>query len=538
VLAVLLLTISAGGLVGCSGPPQVVQIAPARGAGEVPSSQPVQIRFDRAMDRGSVASHFRVVPAVVGVLGWSSDRELSFEHQPFNPSSRYQVVLDPGYRDAAGGANTLRHSWTFVTEAPPALTGSAPAGGERNVDPASTMTLTFSREMDTGTLAGALALSPAAPFSVHADPADPRRVVLAPRSLLQPGSNYTVTLGRDARDVDGNHLGSGATLSFSTGDSRPLHHWIGFIAEPAGSNSASGAGVWVVNEDRIPRQVVGGAVSAFSWSPDGSRLLVRDQDGAWSDQPLAGPATPLGVRADWAGYLANGLGYAFLTGTSLGVLAPDGHLTQVASGVTEAAPAPDGGTIAFVVGGHGAIGRGSEIDAYDVSLRSRYRLQVEPEAVDGLAWSPDQTALAYRIDAGDPLRRQVRVRSLRDGSLTTVAVGSLSRPQWQADRQHIYVTAPVSTPTAVVTRAFRFAIGAQSQPASPRASDGLPADTGVDVTAISPSADGHQVAFVSDAAGPPAVWLMNADGTGLAQLTAYDASTFPFSTRSVAWTPT
>lgn len=534
VLASLLGAAAAALLTGCESPPQVVQIDPARGQANVRSSQPVDIQFDRPMDRASVESHFRIVPAVQGSLRWVSDEELAFDHRPFNPSSQYQVALEPGYRDARGTVNTLRHSWTFVTEAAPVLADSSPGQGDRDVDPASYVTLTFSRQMDLGSVAGAATLSPATSFTVRADPTDPRRVVLVPRSMLDPGKRYSVAISADARDVDGNRLESGGVLLFTTGALRSLHHWVGFIAEPTAGGPS--AGVWVVNENRVPRQLVSGPVTAFTWSPSGSRLLVRGEDGAWTDRPLAGPGISLPIHAGWADYLAPGDGYAFLDGGTLQILRPDGRSLVVATGVGDVATSPDGGTLAFVVTGTGAAGHGSEIDAYDVDLHARYRLQAEPAAVDGLAWSPDGLGLAYRVDPGDPQHRLLRVRSLRDGSVTTVATGPLSPPLWQADRQHLFATAPVATGTGTVTKVFRFAISGPA--ASPRAADGLPPDAGVDVSSLSPSADGHQLAVISEATGLPAVWLMNADGTGLTQLTSYDPEEFPYSCRAVAWTPT
>jgi len=521
-------------LVACESPPQVVQIDPARGEANVRSSQPIDIRFDRPMDRASVQARFRMVPAVQGSVRWVSDEELAFDHRPFNPSSRYEVALEPGYRDARGTVNTLRHSWTFETEAAPVLTDSSPGQGDRNVDPASYLTLTFSRQMDVGSLAGAATLSPATSFTIRGDPTDPRRAVLVPRSMLDPDTRYSMTISGDARDVDGNRLETGGVLSFTTGALRSLHHWVGFIAEPPSAGSS--AGVWVVNENRVPRQLVSEPVTAFTWSPSGSRLLVRGEDGAWTDRPLVGPGTSLPIHAGWADYLAPGDGYAFLEGGTLQILRPDGRSLVVATGVGDAATSPDGGTLAFVVTGTGPTGHGSEIDAYDVDLHARYRLQAEPAAVDGLAWSPDGLGLAYRVDSGDPQHRQLRVRSLRDGSVTTVATGPLSPPLWQADRQHLFATAPVTTGAGTVSKVFRFAIGGSA--ASPRAADGLPPDAAVGVSSLSLSSDGHQLAVVSDAGGLPAVWLMNADGTGLTQLTTYDPDDFPYSCQAVGWTPT
>ncbi|HXM54742.1 MAG TPA: Ig-like domain-containing protein [Candidatus Dormibacteraeota bacterium] len=533
-LAALLAVAAVALLTGCGSPPQVVEIAPQRGAVDVRSNEPVRVRFDRPMDHGSVAAHFRVEPAAQGSLAWTSAGELTFEHAPLSPATQYRVVLDAGYRDAQGMANPLRHSWTFRTESAPNLAGSAPGMGDRDIDPASYISLTFSRQMDPGSLTAAIGLSPAVPFAIHPDGSDPLRVILAPQALLEARTSYTVTVGPGARDIDGNHLGAGSIVSFTTGDFRPLKHWIGFIAEA--TPGTGGAGVWVVNENRLPRPLITNAVSAFTWSPEGSRLLLRSPAGGWTDQPLDGPGTTLPITAEWADFLAPGRGYAFLEQGRLGVLRPDGSQVTVATGVTSASVAPGAVRLAFAVRDVARSDRASEIDGYDTELGTRYRLQTEADPVDGLSWSPDGQSLAYRLLTADTARHQVRVRSLRDGGAAIVATGDVSAPVWQADRQHVFFTASVPSPAGAVTRVFRFAVNDGPHALSPSA--GMPAGQDVQVEQLSPSPDGHQLAFLGDdAAGRPGVWTMNVDGTGVTRLTDADLARFPYDSRDVAWTP-
>jgi Tol biopolymer transport system component len=65
----------------------------------------------------------------------------------------------------------------------------------------------------------------------------------------------------------------------------------------------------------------------------------------------------------------------------------------------------------------------------------------------------------------------------------------------------------------------------------------MPAGQDVRVGSLSPSPDGHQVAFAPDGDGRAGVWEMNADGTGLTQLTDPDPGRFPYSVMGVTWTP-
>ncbi len=516
---------------GCGTPPQIVVIAPERKAIDVRSLEPVRISFDRAMDQQSVATRFHVEPSVRGRLVWEGDRVLSFEHDAFRAATTYRISLDGGYSDRLGRSNGLRHGWAFQTEAAPVLTGSSPAAGEANVDPAAYLGISFSRPMDLTSLARAVSLSPDVRFSLRADPADARRVVVAPESLLEPNRQYTVAVTRDAGDVDGNPLRAGTVLGFSTGGLRSLHHWVTFAAQEAPGSVPSG--IWIVDENRFPRQLVGASVSAYSWSPDGTRLLIRRPDGSWADQPVGELALTLPFRADWAGFLRGG-GYVYRDGGALRMLGRDGQMETIATGVGEAVVAPGGSRIAFTRSGPG----GEEIRAYDVDLHTQYRIQAEARAADGLAWAPDGLALAYRLRNPDPVRSQLRVRSLHgSGPTTTAAIGDVSTPTWQGDSVHLIFNATVGTAAGPLARVFRVpATAAAPEALSPAA--GLPTAGGLDVLAVAPSPDGHQIAFLALAGGRSAVWLMNADGTGLNQLTSFDPAVFPYSCAQLGWTPT
>jgi len=184
-----------------------------------------------------------------------------------------------------------------------------------------------------------------------------------------------------------------------------------------------------------------------------------------------------------------------------------------------------------------AVGAGFEIDAYDVDLHARYRLQAETSTVDQLAWSPDGLAIAYRLQGATPQNSQIRARQLSGAARTqTVATGEVSGPAWQADSRHLVFTASVATSGGTVDRAFRLAVG-DPPPRSLSAGQGLPTGSALSVGQISLSADGHQIAFLAGYQGRAAVWLMNADGTGLTRLSEFGGAGAGYSARAVAWTP-
>ncbi|MDQ6901234.1 MAG: Ig-like domain-containing protein, partial [Candidatus Dormibacteraeota bacterium] len=476
-----------------------------------PTNGHLSVQFDRPMDSASVARHFRLEPQVHGTFSWPSDHEVVFSHETLRPSSRYTVVLDPGYRDRQANATSLRHSWYFDTEEPPRLSGASPGANDAGVDPAAYLSLSFSRAMDVASLNGAVSLSPSLAFQLRQDPADPRRVEIAPSQLLAPDQDYSISVAPTARDVHGNILATGSAIAFRTGQVKSLQHWVGFIATPV--PSGTGEGIWLVNESGFPRPLLAATVAGFQWAPSGDRLLLRSDSGIWSESTLDGSSNPLPFAGRWAAYLDSIGSFALLDGDRLRTWARDGGgYTEVAQRVLQAAVSPSGRQIAFTTPAES----GTAIRLYDVGLKTESLLQAENAAVDGLAWAPDLSALAYRSPATDPDQTRLRVRNLRGGSSQpfTVTTGQMSVPIWQSDSRHLLLTAPVPTKIGLVAKAFRL-LSAPGQSQTLSAASGLPAEPQTSVEQLSPSPDGHQIAFISSTAGLPQVWLMNADGSRL-----------------------
>jgi hypothetical protein len=513
-------------ITACGGnPPQIVDYSPERGARDVSTASPIRVTFDHDVDIQSVESRLHLVPATAGTLVWTNARQLAYEHPTLAPNTTYQVVLEAGYKDPEGNTALLRHHWSFLTEGPPSLAGSAPGNGEPGVDPAAYLVLNFSRDMNGASLRSAITIAPSAPFSVRLDPADGRRANIAPATLLQANTTYTIAITTAATDADGNQLASGASLTFTTGAVRQLHHWIAFTT--ASADGTSGA-LWIVNESGFPRKLFNGApVHSFSWSPEGDRLLVQGDDGAWSAFAPGEDPTPLGFTAPWAAALASGMGYVYIDDAGALHRRSQGGIDSVISNaVTEAAVAPGGGRLAFVeVGSQSHV-----IWGYDVGLQARYQLAVEAAAVSGLSWAPAGNRIAYlRLDLGTTI---LKVRNLTGpGATTTVASGAdIGAPTWLPDSVHLVVAAALQTPTGTFRKAF--VVSAIAPPAALTLAVGLPSDPSVSVASPVPSPDGHQLAFLNG----NQVWLMNADGTRPTPLTAFDADSFPYSCRTPAWT--
>jgi len=512
-------------ITACGGnPPQIVDYSPERGAKDVSTSAPVRITFDHDVDMSSVESRLHLLPATAGTLVWVSPRQLEYQHATLAPNSTYQVVLEAGYSDLAGNTVVLRHHWSFVTEGPPSLAGSTPANGERGVDPAAYLALNFSREMTGSSLAGAITITPSAPFSVRLDPADGRRAIIAPDALLRPSTAYSIAITTAGLDADGNHLAGTETVAFTTGAIRELRHWVAFTT--ANADGTPGA-LWIVNESGFPRELLAGTVHSFSWSPEGDRLLIQGDGEAWSvftpgQDPVALPFT-----ATWAAALASGMGYVYIDAAgALHRLSSGGVDSVISAAVSQAALAPGGGRLAFVEVGE----QSSVVWGYDVGLQARYQLASESAPISDVSWAPAGNRIAYlRHDAGS---LTLRVRDLigAEGTTSIASGADIGPPAWLPDSVHLVFAADLGAGTTFLPKAF--VVSVVAPPAALTPALGLPSDPGVSVANPVPSPDGHQIAFLNG----NQVWLMNADGTRPTPLTAFDPVSFPYSCRTPAWT--
>jgi len=514
-----------GSLAACGGnPPQIVDYFPERGAKDVSTAAPIRITFDHAVDKGSVESRLSLQPTTPTTVNWVSPKQLLLQHSTLQTNTTYDVVLEAGYTDLSGNAYSLRHHWSFITELAPSLSDAAPGNEEGGVDPATFLTLDFSREMNPASLPGAITITPAAPFNVRLDPTDGRRAIVAPQSLLSPSTEYTVTVSSSALDTDGNQLDRDRTLTFTTGPARPLRHWIGFATRRLDGTLN---GVWIVNENGFPRQLFAEqAINSFSWSPDGTKLLVQTGPQAWAALTPGADSVRLGFSGVWAAALSPAFGYVYLDPHGeLHRWSADGVDDVIATGVSSATVAPGGLRVAYVR----SQGSTSAIWGYDVGLHASYLLASEEAPITYASWSPAANRIAYlRQDAG---ALTLRVRSLTGQATTsTIVSGDLGHPAWLPDSTHVVFASVIQSPTGPLRKAFLVSIVAPSPALTVDVA--LPTGSTLDISDPVPSPDGHQIAFLSG----DQVWIMNADGTRPTRLTKFDASAFPYSCEAPMWT--
>ena len=222
----------------------------------------------------------------------------------------------------------------------------------------------------------------------------------------------------------------------------------------------AGTQIWVLDRatgEAIQRSHFDGAISEFSWSTDGKRLvLAAEPSASASDDGESQPIVidRLQFKRDFQGYLGNEHSHLYLLDVESGALAP---LTDGVYDDLQPAWSPDGSQIVFL------SKRGSEPDSHDnwdlylIEPRTGStprQLTTTPETESDPVWgrgygppqfSPDGKWLTYE-QGGRPEDIwygivQVAIRGTADqpARLPTAALDRYTLdPHWSADGQWVY----------------------------------------------------------------------------------------------------
>jgi hypothetical protein len=519
--------------------PAIQEVSPAKGESNVAGDAPIRVVFNRDMDHASVESRFKIKPAIEGCDGttcpssWNG-RAMTVKHpqHQFATGIRYEVTIAAGYRDRSGQAAGLDHFWDFTTESAPSIGSVTPADRSTGVavdadisvqlsrsvlvPPAAELTLTASDDPEPVTYRIAIA------------PDDSRRLVLSPLAPLRPHITYTLHIGAGVVDAHRNPIGAARDVRFTTG-ALDLARTIAFLVrDETGTTSTRIAGLRPaagVNAPAPSLRVLYRAdhpIQSFSWSFDSTVVYVVDDTGILTVAPLDGsPARSTGVAAtvvaanparDEVAY-AGRLGTLHLLEHSAATAPTDLPLPQAGQVSGRPSWSGDGRRLSFAAAdGHGGYRlRVLDRETLSVSEIPGVSLGAEPTV---MAWSFDGAALAFlRPVAGGHEAWTYRPLAAGDGLLR---LGAIETPtlSWSSDGGSVFAAgiAPgseqplleraLSQPVDGQTAGFSVIKGTQPGDSQPAA----------------PSFD-RRLAFVRQAAGRPQLWIMNNDGTGIAQLT-------------------
>jgi hypothetical protein len=224
-------------------PPTVTAVTPTGGATGVSRATTVTATFSEAMTAATIdGTTVELRDAANALVGASVSYNATTRVVTLTPtatlaaSGTYTATVrggstDPRVKDSAGNALAANQTWSFTTVAadttPPTVTAVTPASGATGVAIGTTVTATFSEDMDAATITGAnFELRNAANALVGATVtynATTRVVTLTPSAALAAATVHTATVKVGVRDLSGNALAADRVWSFTTaaGDTTP-----------------------------------------------------------------------------------------------------------------------------------------------------------------------------------------------------------------------------------------------------------------------------------------------------------------------------
>lgn len=213
--------------------PTVTAVTPANGAVNVPLASTITVTFSEAMNAATITASALTltrapgavaVPAVVE-FSTAANRATLTPSAPLTLGTTYTLTVSTGVRDQSG--NPLAAPFTSQFTAigadvvPPTVTTTFPSNGAANVDPAATLTATFSETMNAASLTaaafvvrtttGGAAVAGAVTYSVAT-----RTLSFVPTVRLAGNTGYTATITTAARDSAGNAMAAARDVSFTT----------------------------------------------------------------------------------------------------------------------------------------------------------------------------------------------------------------------------------------------------------------------------------------------------------------------------------
>jgi uncharacterized protein YfaS (alpha-2-macroglobulin family) len=201
--------------------PEVLAADPFFNQADVGLTRPITITFNQPMDRASVEAAFHLQGAdggeLPGSFAWTDDSlSVGFDPEGSLPlETELQVSIDATALSAGGGA-ALPAAFTsfFTTVRPPAILSTDPANGDQSADYRNGFRIYFNSPMDLGTLDPNLQIIPE-PTQVYTFWSEFNNSFFIGWDL-QPSADYQVTLGGGMRDLYGNAIPAGQTVSFHT----------------------------------------------------------------------------------------------------------------------------------------------------------------------------------------------------------------------------------------------------------------------------------------------------------------------------------
>lgn len=198
--------------------PRITLTTPIHNEEDIEPSQDIVVTFSEEMDTSTVEFSCSPDPG-----GWEEDpdwnddeTQVTFEHDDFDGDTEYTFEIISGEDKSSNVlvSGDISNPWTFHTIdlTPPTITSTSPENGDTDVPITTTITITFSEEMDQESVEDAIQTS----INYGTPTWSENTITLTPTSNLDYAVEYSIRIKTDAMDTSGNHLATSYLFSFTT----------------------------------------------------------------------------------------------------------------------------------------------------------------------------------------------------------------------------------------------------------------------------------------------------------------------------------
>ncbi|UCE06873.1 MAG: Ig-like domain-containing protein [bacterium] len=198
-------------------PEQITSFTPVNGEQNFPLMAAIQIHFSTLMEHNSVENNFFLVPNVNGSFVWeiiSGNSKLSFyPGDQYISNSFYMIRLTTDAKTSAGDSLSFDFISYFETEGVK-ITTTIPENQATFISPQSNIYVYFNSRMDRQSVEQNFLTTPIKMGNFKWF--NSRRVSFQPGTFLASSTQYTVTIGANAKDIYNNSLPEDKTFTFET----------------------------------------------------------------------------------------------------------------------------------------------------------------------------------------------------------------------------------------------------------------------------------------------------------------------------------
>jgi uncharacterized protein YkwD len=187
---------------------------PTHTATAVSATSAITISFSAGMDAADVEEHFAIAPEVEGDLAWSGGDLVFTPTGRLEPGARYTISVIGGH-DRVGNVIGGKANFSFIVQAGAQLTKTQPEADAAGVEPA-TVEMWFSQPMDVEATNKAFALKNTSTGALVGGLLTwneaGTQLVYTPDATFAGSTTFEVSLGKGARDADGNAVATSWTF--------------------------------------------------------------------------------------------------------------------------------------------------------------------------------------------------------------------------------------------------------------------------------------------------------------------------------------